>query len=108
MGAQGSQEMGSMGRRELEDDEKVPVDEDWIGGTQSYLSTPGVHVHNDSPVMPGGLLRCATGAPRGGSRPNIQEREVLAGLTYAHCTHFWIWQQPADAYSRSAQATGST
>ena len=30
-----------MGRRGFEDEEGVPVDEDWIGGTQSYLSTPG-------------------------------------------------------------------
>ena len=30
-----------MGRRGLENKEEVPVDEDWIGGTQSYLSTPG-------------------------------------------------------------------
>ena len=40
-GGSEAQEMGLMGRRGLEDEEDVPVDEDWIGGTQSYLSTPG-------------------------------------------------------------------
>ena len=90
-----------MSKRGLKDEEErereeVPVDEDWIEGDTVVFKHSGRatstvarrrcregHVHSGSPEMPGGLLRCATHTHRGSTRANIQEREVLAGLTFA-------------------------
>jgi len=81
----------------------VPVDEDGVGGKRSYLSTPGGPIHNGSPGCRDTFLNRHPGA----SRPNNQEREILAGLTRHHCApsnnsrkNYYIWRQQRDAYSQ--------